>query len=74
MPSGFRKILLADAVYIPAFYINLAYLKKFNCKNIWWDNKKNLLYKNDYKIFVYCENYYSYLMPKYNKLKVLFAI
>ena len=72
---GPKKILLTKAAYILAFYINLACLKKFNYKNIWWDNKKNLLYrKNDYKIFAYCEYYYSHLILKYNKLKALFAI
>jgi len=53
-PSGPRKIFLANAAYIPAFYTNLAYLKKFNNKNVWWDNKKNLLYKkDDYKTFAF---------------------
>ena len=42
-PSGFKEILLANIVYILVFYINLACLKKFNKKNIQWDNKKNLL-------------------------------
>jgi len=31
---GSRKIFLANTAYIPAFYINLAYLKKFNNKNL----------------------------------------
>jgi len=34
MILGPKKILLANAVYILTFYINLAYLKKFNYKNI----------------------------------------
>ena len=64
---GPKRILLAKAVYILVFYINLAYLKKFNYKNIWWDNKKNLLYyKNDCKTFVYYKYHYSYLTLKYN--------
>jgi len=33
-PLGPRKILLADAAYVPAFHINLAYLKKFNNKKV----------------------------------------
>ena len=67
-PSGPRKIFLASAVYIPAFYTNLACLKKFNKKNIWWDNKRNLLYyKNDHKTFAFCESHYNQLTLKYNK-------
>ena len=27
---GFKRILLANTIYILAFYINLTYLKKFN--------------------------------------------
>ena len=71
---GPKEILLVDVAYILVFYINLACLKFFNKKYIQWDNKKNLLYKNDYKIFAYYEDYYSYLTLKYNKLKILFAI
>ncbi len=59
MPLGPREILLAKAVYIPDFYINLAYLTKFNNKDVWWDNRRNLLYENDYEIFAYCERYYN---------------
>ena len=33
-PLGPRKILLADAVYVPAFHTNLACLRKFNDKNV----------------------------------------
>jgi len=33
-PSDPRKILLAEAAYIPAFHTNLACLRKFNSKNI----------------------------------------
>ena len=71
---GPKEILLTNTIYILAFYINSACLKKFNKKNIWWDNKKNLLYKNNYKIFAYCKDYCSYLILKYNKPKALFAI
>ena len=39
MPLSPKKILLAEAVYVPAFHTNLACLKNFNNKNIWWDNK-----------------------------------
>ena len=60
MLLGPRELFLANAAYVPAFYINLAYLKKFNKKNIWWDNEKNLLYyKNDYKTFAFCKSYYN---------------
>jgi len=31
---GPKRILLANIVYIPAFYTNLAYLDRFNNKNI----------------------------------------
>ncbi len=54
---GLKKILPAKVVYIPNLYVNLAYLKKFNDKNIWWDNKKNLLYKNNHEMFPYCERH-----------------
>ena len=54
---GPKKIFLADVAYVLGFYINLACLREFNDRDIWWDNKKNLLYKNDYKTFVYCERY-----------------
>jgi len=33
-PLGPRELFLANAAYIPAFYTNLACLKKFNKKNI----------------------------------------
>jgi len=57
-PTGPKRILLANAAYVPAFYTNLACLDKFNNKNIWWDNEKNLLYhKDDRKTFAYCERH-----------------
>ena len=56
-PLGPRKIFLADAAYVPAFHTNLACLKKFNDKNIWWDNRKNLLVKDDNETFAYCERH-----------------
>ena len=56
-PSGPREILLAKAAYVPGFHTNLACLKKFNDKNVWWDNEKNLLYKNDHETFAYCEHH-----------------
>ena len=33
-PSGPREILLAQAAYVLDFHTNLAYLKKFNDKNV----------------------------------------
>jgi len=81
MLLGPRELFLANAVYIPAFYTNLACLKKFNKKNIWWDNKKDLLYyKNNYKTFTFYKSYCNQLTLKYNKpqprtpSKALFAI
>ena len=67
MPLGPRKIFLANAVFILAFYTNLACLKKFNNKNVWQDNKRNPLYKNDYEMFAYYERYCKQSMLKYNK-------
>ena len=67
MLSGPRRILLANIVFILAFYINLACLNKFNSKNVWWDNQKNLLYKNDYEIFAYCERHCNQLTLEYNE-------
>ena len=52
--------------YAPAFHTNLACLKKFNDKNVWWDNKKNLLYKNDHKMFAYCEHHCNQSTLEYN--------
>ena len=66
-PSGPREILLAQAAYIPDFHTNLACLKKFNDKNIWWDNRRNLLYKNDHKIFAYYERHCNQSTLEYNE-------
>ena len=59
MPLGPKEILLAKVAYILDFHTNLACLKKLNNKNIWWDNRRNLLYKNKYKIFIYYKRYYN---------------
>lgn len=56
-PSGPKEILLAEAAYVPASHTNLACLRKFNDKNVWWDSRRNLLYKNDHEIFAYCERH-----------------
>jgi hypothetical protein len=66
-PSGPRKILLAEAAYVPDFHTNLACLKKFNDKNVWWDNEKNLLYKNDHETFAYCEHHCNQPTLEYNE-------
>ena len=59
-PLGPREILLVKAVYVPDFHINLACLTKFNDKDVWWDNRRNLLYKDDkddLETFAYCERH-----------------
>jgi len=66
-PLGPREILLAEAAYVPAFYTNLACLKKFNDKNVWWDNRRNLLYKNDHETFAYCERHCNQSTLEYNE-------
>jgi len=68
-PSGPREILLAEAAYVPGFHTNLACLKKFNDKNVWWDNEKNLLYKNDHETFAYCEHHCNQQTLEYNELR-----
>jgi hypothetical protein len=66
-PSGPREILLAEAAFIPDFYINLASLTKFNNKDVWWDNRRNLLYKNDLETFAYCERHCNQSTLEYNE-------
>ena len=50
-----------------AFHTNLACLGKFNDKNVWWDNKRNLLYKNDHETFAYCERHCNQSTLEYNE-------
>jgi len=67
-PSGPRRILLADVAYVPAFHTNLACLKKFNNKKVFWDNEKNLLYYGDRQMYAYCGWHSNHLTLEYYEL------
>ena len=66
-PSGPREILLAEAAFVPDFHTNLASLTKFNEKDVWWDNRRNLLYEDDHETFAYCERHCNQSTLEYNE-------
>ena len=66
-PSGSRVITLLDTAFVPSFHTNVVALRRFNQKNVYWDQMKNILIR-DNKTFGYIQEKHQQWVLEYNPL------